>query len=88
MRDIGDVVQPGEIVAEVESVPICAEVYGVVRGMLHDGVQVDAGVKVGDIDPRGERGYCDAISDKARAIGGGVVEAILHSSHRLKDLAT
>ena len=84
VRDIGDVVQQGEIVANVESIPICAEISGIVRGMLHDGVQVEAGVKVGDVDPRGEREYCDAISDKARAIGGGVVEAILHSCQRLK----
>jgi len=40
-------------------------------------------MKAGDIDPRGEREYCHVISDKARAIAGGVLEAILHS---LKDL--
>ena len=46
--------------------------------MLHDGVETHAGMKLGDVDPRGERGYVDTISDKARAIGGGVLEAILH----------
>jgi xanthine dehydrogenase accessory factor len=50
-----------------------------VRGMLRSGIPIAAGVKVGDIDPRVERGYCYSISDKARAIGGGVLEAILHS---------
>jgi xanthine dehydrogenase accessory factor len=42
-------------------------------------------MKVGNIDPRGERGYVDTISDKARAIGGGVLEAILHSYPKLKN---
>jgi xanthine dehydrogenase accessory factor len=88
IRDIGDIVQEGEIVAEVDSIPLAAGLSGVVRGMLHDGVQVEAGIKVGDIDPRGEREYCYTISDKARAIGGGVVEAILHSCQRLKHPAT
>jgi len=41
-------------------------------------------MKLGDVDPRGERRYVDTISDKARAIGGGVLEAILHAYPRLK----
>jgi len=49
---------------------------------------IGAGVNVGDIDPQWERGYCDTISDKARAIGEGVVEAIFHSYQRLKNPAT
>jgi xanthine dehydrogenase accessory factor len=88
IRDIGDIVQEGEIVAEVDSMPLAAGLSGVIRGMLHDAVQVEAGIKVGDIDPRGEREYCYTISDKARAIGGGVVEAILHSCQRLKHPAS
>jgi xanthine dehydrogenase accessory factor len=88
IRDIGDIVQEGEIVAEVDSMPLAAGLFGVIRGMLHDAVQVEAGIKVGDIDPRGEREYCYTISDKARAIGGGVVEAILHSCQRLKHPAS
>jgi xanthine dehydrogenase accessory factor len=88
IRDVGDIVQEGEIVAEVDSMPLAAGLSGVIRGMLHDAVQVEAGIKVGDIDPRGEREYCYTISDKARAIGGGVVEAILHSCQRLKHPAS
>jgi xanthine dehydrogenase accessory factor len=88
IRDIGDIVQEGEIVAEVDNMPLAAGVSGVIRGMLHDAVHVEAGSKVGDIDPRREREYCYTISDKARAIGGGVVEAILHSCQRLKHPAT
>jgi xanthine dehydrogenase accessory factor len=82
IRDIGDVVEKGEIVAETDGMPIYAEISGLVRGMLHNDVKIEAGVKVGDIDPRQEREYCYTISDKARAIGGGVVEAILHSGQR------
>jgi xanthine dehydrogenase accessory factor len=78
-REIGDPVQSGECVAEVDGIPIKAQISGMIRGMLRSGIVIAAGVKVGDIDPRGEREYCYTISDKARAIGGGVLEAILHS---------
>ena len=76
-RRIGDSVQKGEVVAEVEGGPVEAQIGGVLRGILRDGLRVQEGVKVGDIDPRGNREHCFTISDKARAIGGGVLEAIL-----------
>src|SRR5262245_10682527 len=88
LRQIGDRIQVGEIVADVDGRPIRSEISGLLRGMLHDGISTLVGMKVGDVDPRGERGYCDSISDKARAIGGGVVEAIFHSYERLKNPAT
>ena len=78
LREIGDVVKKGESVAEVEGVSIQAQIPGLLRGLLRNGIHIEAGTKAGDIDPRGERGYCYSISDKARAIGGGVLEAILH----------
>jgi xanthine dehydrogenase accessory factor len=84
LRKIGDMIQQSEPVGEVEGVPIEAQSPGLLRGLLRDGIQVAQGVKAGDIDPRGERGYCYMISDKARAIGGGVLEAILHSLRDLK----
>lgn len=59
-----------------------------VRGMLHDEINIGAGIQVGDVDPRWEREYCDTISDQARAIGGGVAEAIFHSYQRLLNPAT
>ncbi len=83
LRRIGDIVASGEPVAEVEGVPIKAEIAGQIRGILRDGIKVQQGMKAGDIDPRGERGYCYTISDKARAIAGGVLEAILHSFKEL-----
>jgi xanthine dehydrogenase accessory factor len=79
LHKIGDVVEAGEPVAEVNGVFIRAEISGQIRGLLRSGIKVPQGIKAGDIDPRGERGYCYAISDKARAIAGGALEAILHS---------
>ena len=76
-RQIGDAVQKGERVAEVEGFGVEAPIAGVLRGILRDGLFVPQGMKVGDIDPRGIRTHCFTISDKARAIGGGVLEAIL-----------
>ena len=74
---IGDQVARGQAVAAVDGVPVQAEVAGVVRGLLWDGLPVSQGQKVGDIDPRGLRAYCFTISDKSRAIGRAALEAIL-----------
>jgi xanthine dehydrogenase accessory factor len=76
-REIGEAVKAGDVIATGGGQPLSAAFDGVLRGVLHDGVAVQAGVKVGDLDPRGVREYCFSISDKARAIGGGVLEAIL-----------
>lgn len=77
-RRIGDPLEAGERVASVDGQPVVAKIPGVLRGLLADGLHVKAGMKVGDVDPRGVREYCFTISDKARAIGGGVLEAILY----------
>jgi xanthine dehydrogenase accessory factor len=77
-KSIGDVVDKGTVVAVVDDFPIIATISGVVRGLLREGVEVKKGLKVGDIDPRGKKENCFTISDKARAIGGGVLEAILY----------
>lgn len=74
---IGQLVQPGETIAEVDGHPICSPFAGVVRGVIHDGLPVAAGVKIGDVDASGERSRCFLVSDKALAIGGGVLGAIL-----------
>jgi xanthine dehydrogenase accessory factor len=76
-REIGDSVRAGEVVAEVNGNSVNAGISGVLRGILRDGVRVTAQMKAGDIDPRGTRENCFTISDKARAIGGSVLEAIL-----------
>ena len=74
-KAIGDVIKTGEIIAQVNNTILYAPIDGVLRGMLHDGVTVHEGMKIADIDPRGVVSYCYSISDKALAIGGGVLEA-------------
>jgi xanthine dehydrogenase accessory factor len=76
-RRIGEVVPAGDIVAWVGGQPVRAEVAGVLRGLVRDGTRVADGTKVGDIDPRARPEYCYTISDKARAIAGGVLEAVV-----------
>lgn len=74
---IGDRVQAGQLLAHVDGQPVRAAIDGVVRGLLANGLEVEAGFKVGDIDPRGIVEHCFRISDKALAVGGGVLEAVL-----------
>lgn len=77
-RRIGDAVKAGEVVGFVAGEPMTATIDGVLRGLLADGVAVTKGMKSGDVDPRGEKDYCAQVSDKALAVAGGVLEAILH----------
>ncbi len=77
IKKIGDKVGVDETVCYVGKKEVRSALPGVVRGIIMDGMEVDKGVKIGDIDPRGIRAYCFSVSDKARAIGGGVLEAIL-----------
>lgn len=76
-REIGDIVKEGEQVANVDGVPVFANTGGIIRGMLQDGITVRKGMKSGDVDPRGEGIDYMSVSDKALAIGGGVLEAIM-----------
>jgi len=77
LESIGDLVQAGEAVAEVAGVPVVARISGVLRGLLREGTPVRRGMKSGDVDPRCEVRHCFTVSDKARSIGGGALEAIL-----------
>lgn len=77
VKQIGDIIEEGETVAWVEDEPVTAAISGVLRGLLREGTSVQKGLKSGDVDPRGKRENCFTISDKARSIGGGVLEAIL-----------
>lgn len=75
---IGAHVAAGETVANVAGVPVHAVLTGVLRGLLPDGTPVACGMKSGDVDPRDIPDYCKTVSDKARAIGGGVLEALMN----------
>ena len=77
LLEIGAQVRAGDIAGEVEGVPMLCQIDGILRGILADGTPVFKGMKAGDVDPRGERKYCDTVSDKALAVGGGVLQAIL-----------
>jgi xanthine dehydrogenase accessory factor len=74
---IGATVAPGQAVAEIDGQVVAAAIAGVVRGLLHDGLAAASGEKIGDIDPRGDPAVVGEISDKALAVGGGVLEALL-----------
>lgn len=75
--EIGSMVKKGDIICTVNGVAVHAQIDGVVRGMIKDGLRVHVNTKIGDIDPRGEDKYCNTISDKGRNIAGGVLEAVL-----------
>ena len=84
VAQIGQQVNLGDVVAKVNGIPVTAQLTGIVRGMLPAGIPVTAGMKSGDIDPRCEVRHCFTVSDKARAIGGGVLEGILYFGRRLR----
>ncbi|OGA96765.1 MAG: hypothetical protein A3G27_18940 [Betaproteobacteria bacterium RIFCSPLOWO2_12_FULL_66_14] len=80
--DIGSMVRKGDAIGEVAGQPVLAGLDGVLRGLIRPGTDVVQGTKLGDIDPRGRREYCDTISDKARSIAGAVLEAIMRELNR------
>ncbi len=76
-RSIGDFVQAGSVIGSISKEIVTSKITGTLRGLIHPGVFVTQGLKIGDIDPRGIRSYCFSISEKARALGGSLLEAIL-----------
>ena len=80
---IGDRVEAGDVAGYVDGVPMACTIGGVLRGLLADGVRVHRGMKSGDVDPRCEADHCWLVSDKALAVGGGVLEAVLRLSGAL-----
>ena len=76
-KQIGDIVAAGDILGTVGATPVVGAISGVLRGVLYPGLTVTKNMKIGDIDPRAKVQHCWTISDKARAVGGGVLEALL-----------
>ncbi len=83
---IGDLVKEGDVLGMVDGTPVMARTSGVVRGLIHDGLVVTPAIKVADVDPRGIVEHCFTVSDKALAIGGGALEAVVaHLTGRRPD---
>lgn len=81
IRNIGDLVRKGDVLAVIETpeckIPVNAAISGILRGLIRDGYEVTKGFKIADIDPRqDELQNCFTVSDKARCIAGGVLEAV------------
>ena len=76
-KKIGEGVKANEIVGMIGNDEVRSRIAGVIRGLLRDGTEVWKGMKLGDVDPRGIKAHCHTISDKARTISGGVLQAIL-----------
>ena len=75
---IGEHVEEGQVVAVVSGqYPVVSSIKGMLRGLIHDGLQIQKGLKIGDVDPRDDPSACVLVSDKALSIGGAVLEAIL-----------
>ena len=84
LLEIGAQVKMGDIAATVNGEPMVCTLDGVLRGILPEGTPVHKGMKAGDIDPRCAVEHCYSASDKALAVGGGVLEAILNLTGILK----
>lgn len=78
IKKIGDLVEEGDLLAMIGNSKVKAQISGVLRGMIHEGMKVPENFKIGDIDARGNVENCFTISDKARAVGGGTLEALLY----------
>jgi len=74
---IGAQLKAGDLIAVVSGNELRAPFDGVLRGLVHPSVELSAGMKIADLDPRNDPSYCWRVSDKALAIGGGVLEALL-----------
>lgn len=82
--EIGAMVKAGDIAGEVNGKPMVCTIDGVLRGILPDNTPVYKGMKSGDVDPRCELDHCYCASDKASAVGGGVLQACLQLTGILK----
>jgi xanthine dehydrogenase accessory factor len=74
---LGDIIEEGQLIAEVGGQPVLAKFRGALRGLLRSGLQATSGLKIGDLDPRADSSLCWLVSDKSLAVAGGVMEAIL-----------
>ena len=74
---IGMIVDADQVLGKVGGEPVRAQLKGILRGLIRPGTHVQETMKIGDVDPRGHVSHCHTVSEKARALGGAVLEAIL-----------
>ena len=78
LKRIGDIVKKGEVIGIIDETPIYSTIDGLLRGIIRSGYKVKKGLKIADIDPRlNQYENCFTISDKARTLGGAVLEGVL-----------
>ncbi len=75
--EIGQRLKQGDLIASISGSEVRAPFDGALRGLIHPSVELHDGMKIGDLDPRDDPSHCYRVSDKALAIGGGVLEALL-----------
>ena len=81
--EIGELVVAGQLLGTVGSQAVEAPFDGVLRGAIRPGMTVPLGLKIGDVDPRGDPSACREISNKALEVGEGVLEAVVERSFLL-----
>jgi xanthine dehydrogenase accessory factor len=86
--EIGQHVESGQVICEVAGLKVVSPFSGILRGLVHPGLTVTRGLKIGDVDPRDDPSVCQMVSDKSFSIGGGVLEAILSRSEVRSQLWT
>lgn len=69
-------VSAGETVAAIGEERLLAPLGGILRGLVHDGVPVEQGAKVLEVDPRGDISKVVGIGARPRRIAEGVLRAI------------
>jgi xanthine dehydrogenase accessory factor len=85
-KNIGEHCDEGDIIAMINEQAVTSPFGGVMRGLLRSGLHVTRGLKIGDVDARGDVSACFLVSDKSLAIGGGVLEAILSRRETRSDI--
>ncbi|MFQ5796211.1 MAG: selenium-dependent molybdenum cofactor biosynthesis protein YqeB [Candidatus Bipolaricaulia bacterium] len=75
-KEIGDWVEPEDVIGWVDDEPVKAQISGMLRGVLYSGLKIKEGTKLGDIDHKGETGDCNRTSEKADSVGAGVLEVV------------
>lgn len=77
-REIGETAQKGQVIGTLGDLQLKAPADGIIRGLVRNGVHVNKGAKIVEIDPVNDKSVCYIIRDKMRAIAGGALEAIMY----------